>query len=165
MSPISLTPIINITYYFFCSRVKEIGNIGIIGKGVEMKRETEVWRSFVAHLPRAVMRRRIEDSSGALGTWDTFLGRDGRCAWIELKYTETVRTKPLLRKGQYAFGLQLERCGVPGCYVVGSGDGKVRIINHLYPGDDWEPWVDEQWPSMERQRIHGLLERLGIGCV
>lgn len=127
-----------------------------------MKREAEVWKAFREALPREVMVRRIEDASGNLGTWDVWLGYMRRGMWVELKHDETVLRRPKLRKGQYAFGLELEAAKVPGCYICGSSDGKVRIISHLYDGEDWESSLIEIWDGMSQENVRGLLEGFGL---
>lgn len=127
-----------------------------------MKRERDVWEGLRRVLPDEVMTARIEDMSGNLGTWDLWLGCRGWGMWIELKRTETVNRAPSQRPGQYAFGLRLEAAKVGGCYVVGSGDGKVRIINGLWDGGDWKPWVLETWDGFTKENVRGLLERFGL---
>ena len=127
-----------------------------------MKRESEVWAKLKAALPAEVMAKRIEDASGDLGTWDTWLGCRGWGMWIELKHTETVNRKPKQRPGQYAFGARLSEAKVSGCYIVGSSDGKVRIINQLWYGDDWKEYLIETWDEMSEANVRGLLERFGL---
>jgi hypothetical protein len=124
--------------------------------------EREVWAALKRALPPGLMVRRIEDMSGNLGTWDTWIGCRGWGMWIELKCCETAKRKPKLRPGQYAFGLDLERADVPGCYIVGSGDGKVRVLNRLYDGDDWVKAIEDEWTEMDREKVLGLLQRFGL---
>lgn len=100
------------------------------------RREADVWGAFRKHLPPGTMVRRIEDASGNLGTWDTFLARGGRCAWLEFKLAGP-RAKPTLRRGQRAFGLELVDAGVPAAYVVGSPNGSIRVLDPRTDGADW----------------------------
>jgi hypothetical protein len=130
-----------------------------------MRNEAAVWQKFRQSLPRGVWGKRIEDSSGDLGTWDTILMAGGRSAWIELKHTVTMRRKPELRPGQLAFGLRLEQHDIPGFYLCGSCDGKVRILSRNYNGLDWKEALVETWDGMPDTAISGLMKelRLDIG--
>lgn len=126
-----------------------------------MKDESAVWQQFSKHLPYRMFRRRIEDEQN-LGTWDVALSMNGVGTWIELKHTATVNTKPKLRKGQYAFGLDLIKSGTMGCYVVGSKDGKVRVLCRTYDGEDWKKSIIYQYDTMNKDTVLEILEYCGI---
>jgi hypothetical protein len=130
-----------------------------------MRNEAAVWQKLKQSLPIGIWAKRIEDSSGDLGMWDTILMAGGRSAWIELKHTATVRRVPKLRPGQMAFGLGLEQRDIPGFYLCGSSDGMVRILSRDYNGLDWKEALIETWNGMPDTSISGLMKelRLDIG--
>lgn len=114
-------------------------------------------------MPAHVWVRRIEDASGAKGTWDTVLMSKYGGAWIEFKWTETVNRKPKLREGQYAMGISLAAKDVPGAYVVGSTDGAVRVIWQTWDGaSDWKLYVENQWDTMNAGVVLEVCEYLGL---
>lgn len=127
-----------------------------------MRRENEVWHRFKECLPPLVMAIRIEDASGTLGTWDAWVGAEGRGAWFEFKHTQTVSRKPRLRPGQHGFGMRLHVAKVPGCYIVGSSDGKVRLINGLTLGEDWRDHVIEVWDGFTKENVDWLLREFQV---
>lgn len=127
-----------------------------------MRKEADVWQRFRECLPRGVMARRIEDASGALGTWDCWLGSGRWGMWLEFKFTATDKRKPELRPGQMAFGYDLKAAKVEGRYVVGCGQGNVRILDQLYDGEDWKKSQQEQWLSINEKNVLGLLKDCGL---
>ena len=137
--------------------------LGVLGEteGEEMKLEKDVWKSFKRCLPDGIMARRIEDTAN-LGTWDVIMTHRGGGAWIELKHTKTVGTKPKLRPGQSGFGQRLILSGTPGVYVVGDDAGSVRVLGRDYDGEDWKASLLSTWDRMEAPKVHSLCQWLGV---
>ena len=127
-----------------------------------MKDERAVWAGFKRHLPPKMMRRRIEDASGNLGTWDTFLSMGGKSNWLELKH-EGPMAKPQLRPGQAAFGRDLFDAGLRSGYLVGSTDGSVRLIGQLTMGGDWREHLIFKREAMDADTVRTVLDYLGLG--
>lgn len=124
-------------------------------------RESEFWLRVKASLPREWMARRIEDNSGNLGTYDTFLAAKGHPSmWLELK-VEGPDAKPDLRKGQPAFGRMLFDAGVPCGYLVGSPNGLVRLIGPLTTGDDWRDHLMGSWTKLDMRKVLSRLLTAG----
>jgi hypothetical protein len=112
-------------------------------------REAEFWAQIRRGMPTGWFVRRIEDASGNLGTYDTFLAHRGwGQAWMELKVAGP-NAKPDLRKGQPAFGQGLDAAGVPCAYLVGSPNGRVRMIGPHTTGDDWREHLIAEWPALD----------------
>lgn len=111
--------------------------------------EAFFWGLVRHRMPPGWFTRRIEDKSGNLGTYDLFLAhRDWGQAWLELKVAGPD-AKPELRKGQPAFGAGLHAAGVPCGYLVGSPNGKVRLIGPLTLGDDWREHLVAEWTHLD----------------
>lgn len=127
-----------------------------------MKNEAAVWAKLRRHLPARMMRRRIEDASGNLGTWDLYLAMGGHSNWTELK-CEGPNAKPSLRAGQAAFGRNLFDAGFTSGYIVGSPDGSVRLIGMLTTGDDWRDHLIWRRPAMDKETVDMALQYLGFG--
>lgn len=120
-------------------------------------RESEFWRHRVLPaLPLDVFARRIEDSSGNLGTFDVFLARDGRAAWLELKVAGP-NEKPNIRAGQPAFAEQCVRAKIPCGYLVGSPKGQVRLLGPRTTGADWREHLVARWVGMDTEALFGFL--------
>lgn len=111
-------------------------------------REAEFWDKVRRGIPGGWMVRRIEDSSGNLGTFDTFLGRRRLSGWLELKVAGP-NAKPDLRPGQPAFGRQCVDAQIPAAYLVGSPQGSVRLIGPLTTGPDWRDHLIARWDSLD----------------
>lgn len=127
-----------------------------------MRNEAEVVAAFKRYVPNGVMWRRIEDSSGALGTWDSWLGRNSRGGWIEFKHTKTKGERPKQRQGQAAFGYDLSKAGVRGFYVIGSSDGHVRVCNELMLDSDWRKYMILNSNTMNFIVVEAVLDWMGI---
>lgn len=123
---------------------------------VAWRTEADFWRAIRKGLPARTFARRIEDNSGNLGTFDTFIGRRGRAGWLELKVAGP-NAKPSLRPGQPSFGAQCFDAGVPAAYLVGSPNGRVRLIGPLTVGDDWRDHLVMSWDSLCVPEVLGLL--------
>ena len=126
-----------------------------------MKNEADVWKRLRDRLPADVMSRRIEDASGNLGTHDTFLARDGKAAWLELKYAGR-QAKPQLRKGQRVFALKLLDAGIITAYLVGHPDSSVRLIGPMTDGEDWRDHVINSWDQLGDDAVNATLGFLGL---
>lgn len=112
-------------------------------------KEALFWGLIRHRMPPGWFVRRIEDASGNLGTYDTFLAHRGwGQAWLELKVAGP-NAKPDLRRGQPAFGAGLHAAGVPCGYLVGSPSGKVRLIGPLTTGDDWRDHLVAEWREID----------------
>jgi hypothetical protein len=124
-----------------------------------MKREKDVWDRFKQHLP-PMFSRRIEDASGNLGTYDTFLARNGRSAWLELKFAGP-NAKPDLRPGQAAFGLALSNEKIPCGYLIGHGDGSIRVIGpRLMDPADWRDHLEFRRDVLDAEAVQAVLRYL-----
>lgn len=122
--------------------------------------ECEFWGKVRPKIPRPWIARRIEDSSGNLGTYDTFMACKGfPSLWLELKVANP-KAKPKLRAGQPAFGRMLFDAGVPCAYLVGSDNGYVRLIGPLTTGADWRDHLMGEWDSLDMRKV---LSRLLTG--
>ena len=131
-----------------------------------MRSEADVVAAFKDCLPKGLMYRRIEDASGNLGTWDSWIGGPGNWGlWLEFKFTETDRRRPRLRPGQWAFGLDLKAAGQVGFYVVGARKGNIRVLSQEYNGSDWKEAQLEQWLSVNEENVAGLLGMAGLGSL
>lgn len=120
-------------------------------------RESEFWGQIRKQIDQSWFVRRIEDASGNLGTYDTYLAHKGwGQAWLELKVAGP-NAQPDLRKGQPAFGAGLHAAGVPCGYLVGSPNGRVRLIGPLTTGADWRHHVIDSWPDL---RVNEVLTAL-----
>lgn len=120
-------------------------------------READLWERVRKRLPDDVFARRIEDASGNLGTFDTFLAqRDRGAAWLELKVAGR-RAKPDLRPGQPAFAAQCFDVGVPAAYLVGSRCGYARLIGPMTNGEDWRDHVVAEWQIIDVRAILAAL--------
>jgi hypothetical protein len=126
-----------------------------------MKNEAAVWAAFRSHLPSSIMRRRIEDASGNLGTWDLFLAAGGRANWLELK-CDGPNAKPKLRPGQASFGRNLFDAGLTSGYLVGSPNGTVRLIGQLTVGEDWRDHLIWTRTAMDRETVLMTLSYLEL---
>lgn len=123
-------------------------------------KEAEFWRALRRHMPPGLLIRRIEDASGNLGTWDTFLACHGRAAWLELKVAGPAE-KPRTRPGQAAFGAALFDAGIPALYLVGSATGTMRAIGPLMTTDTWREHLVDTLP-IDGQGAAKVLELLGL---
>ena len=123
-----------------------------------MKNESAVTQAFRKHVPKRIMWRRIEDSSGSLGTWDTWLGHDERGGWIEFKHTKTKGAKPKQRAGQAAFGHDLMKSGVKGFYIIGSADGWVRVCSRRMIDVAWPNSLIIKQKNMDEALVHKVLD-------
>jgi hypothetical protein len=121
--------------------------------------EAEFWSKIRKRMPRGVFARRIEDSSGNLGTFDTFVACDGRSAWMELK-AAGPNAKPDLRPGQASFAAQCFDAGIPAAYLVGSPNGVVRMIGPGTTGDDWRQHLVARWDHLD---VPAILKELMVG--
>jgi hypothetical protein len=110
--------------------------------------EADFWGRIRKKLPRRVFARRIEDNSGNLGTFDTFVGLNGRSAWMELKVAGP-NAKPDLRPGQPSFAAQCFDAGIPAAYVIGSSDGSVRMVGPHTIGSDWRDHLICRWSALD----------------
>ena len=126
-----------------------------------MKNEAEVWASVKRELPGYVMARRIEDSSGALGTWDVWIGWNQRSGWLELKHTNGPGERPKLRPGQAAFGADLISAMVPGLYLVGDRQGTVRVLSRGYDGEDWRKSLMSHYKIWDKYAMNDVLDLMG----
>lgn len=114
--------------------------------------EAEFWAKVRANFPPGWMKRRIEDASGNLGTFDLFFGRRDLCGWLELKVAGP-NARPKLRPGQPSFGADCFDAGIPAGYLVGSPDGQVRLIGPLTRGHDWREHLIMRWPTLDMQQV------------
>jgi hypothetical protein len=111
--------------------------------------EAKFWGAIRKQIPSDWFVRRIEDASGNLGTFDTYLAHAtyGQ-GWLELK-VGGPNEKPDLRKGQPAFAHGLVQAGVPCGYLVGSMNGEVRLIGPMTIGEDWRHHLIRRWPRLD----------------
>lgn len=126
-----------------------------------MRLEKDVWAAFRKHLPSGMMIRRIEDRSGNLGTYDTFLAYMGHATWLELKHAGP-NAKPKLRPGQRAFGRNLFDAGLQSGYLTGSRDGTVRLIGQLTSEHDWRDHLIFRRDAMDKETVDMVLQHLGF---
>lgn len=123
--------------------------------------EREVWAALRKAMPLDALARRIEDASGNLGTWDTFVAWNGHAGWIELKHAGP-KAKLDLRPGQLAFGRDLFDHAVPGAYLAGARDGSFRMIGRLTDGDDWARHMIGRWTRIDPETVAEALKKAGF---
>lgn len=114
--------------------------------------ESEFWAKCRKTIPKAMMARRIEDRSGNLGTFDTFLAMGGVSGWLELKVAGP-NAKPNIRPGQPAFARECFDAGVPAAYLVGSDSGRVRLLHPLTREHDWREHLIMDWDYLDMREI------------
>jgi len=113
-----------------------------------LRKQLALWR------PDAIYRR-IEDASGNLGTFDTFMHArtsfpnwPGTASWVELKVAGP-NAKPAMRPGQTAFGHDLIMAGCPAYVLVGHADGSVRVLRGDTNGEDWFECLIGRYPALD----------------
>lgn len=114
--------------------------------------ESDLWKSIRTKLPSGLFFRRIEDSSGNLGTYDTFMALDGKSTWFDLKIAGP-NAKPTLRPGQMAFGMECWNSGIPAYYVIGSDTGLLRLVDARTNGGDWRNHLVLSFPRVTGQAV------------
>lgn len=127
-----------------------------------MRLERDVWAALRKALPPGLMVRRIEDMSGALGTPDVIIMKDGRCLWLELKFGGPD-AKPQMRKGQMAFAVSAWAVGVPVYVLMGHPDGSCKLIDGRTCGDDWRELLICRFPGFTDHLVQAILEMLAHG--
>jgi hypothetical protein len=100
--------------------------------------------------------RRIEDSSGALGTFDSFGVVSGRAFWVELKVAGP-QAKPNVRPGQTGFGMAMMKAGLPACFMVGHKDGSLRLLSAACTGPDWRDHIIGRFDALTEDVIWSIL--------
>lgn len=127
-----------------------------------MKNESAVVQAFRQHVPSYIMWRRIEDSSGSLGTPDIILMGNGKCLWVEAKFGGP-NAKPQMRAGQSAFAFETWKVNIPTLVLMGHPDGSAKLIDGRTVGDDWKDWLICRTSRLSLQFAQGILEYL-TGC-
>lgn len=118
--------------------------------------ESDFWQKIQPKLPGGLFYRRIEDASGNLGTYDTFLAGDGKATWFDLKVAGP-NAKPKLRPGQPAFGAEAWAAGIPAWYLVASDNGYVRLIDARTNGTNWWGYLVASWDSVTKASVHAMV--------
>lgn len=119
--------------------------------------ESDFWQKIRPKLPPGLFYRRIEDASGNLGTYDTFLAGHGRATWFDLKIAGP-NARPTLRPGQPAFGAELWEAGIPAWYLVASNNGYVRLIDARTNGRDWWNHVVSSWDRVSKETVSDMIQ-------